>query len=94
MVFFGVPPTTAQVSRLLAGHWSVGVGRVDWLARERGWGLGMELLPAVYKRGEGAACAGVWLGSDKSLVERNHPVASCLLGKDAVRKAPDSGYVG
>lgn len=23
-------------------------------------------------------------GLDKSLVERNHPVASCLLGKDAV----------
>lgn len=52
----------------------------------------MELLPAVYKRG--TACAGVWLGLDKSLVERNHPVASCLLGKDAVRKAPDSGHAG
>lgn len=52
----------------------------------------MELLPAVYKRG--SACAGVWLGLDKSLVERNHPVASCLLDKDVVTKAPDSGHAG
>lgn len=59
----------------------LGVGRVAWLARERRWDSGC--LPYMLPVQE---CD--W-GLDQALVERNH-----LLGKGAVRKAPDSGYTG